>query len=219
MSTTSSAPQTNIEAVPTTVTQSVPVLESMDKTLADLDNFIKTYKELNDQVKASIKELSNIKTSFQKSRREVEKGLKKKSKSSKRVSDPTRPTGFKKPIPISLELAKFLKVDPGELMSRTAVTKSINSYIKDHNLQNPEAKREFDLKKSPEGKALEALLKPKADAGPVSYFNLQKWLAPHFPKEEKPNSAEDKSAQDKPAEVKTEQKTGGTPKRRPALKK
>ena len=211
MSTTSSAPQTNIEAVPTTVTQSVPVLESMDKTLADLDNFIKTYKELNDQVKASIKELSNIKTSFQKSRREVEKGLKKKSKSSKRVSDPTRPTGFKKPIPISLELAKFLKVDPAELMSRTAVTKSINSYIKDH---NPEAKREFDLKKSPEGKALEALLKPKADAGPVSYFNLQKWLAPHFPKEEKPNSA-----QDKPAEVKTEQKTGGTPKRRPALKK
>jgi len=167
----------------TITSQNIPALECMDKALADLDAFIKNFKELQEKVKTNVKELTAMRTAFQRSRRDVEKGLKKKSKSSKRISDPSRPTGFKKPIRISTELATFLKVDPAELMSRTAVTKSINSYIKEHNLQNPAAKREFDLTKSSQGKALAALLKPTGDV-PISYFNLQKWLAPHFPKDD-----------------------------------
>ena len=169
--------------IPATTAPGIPALDSIDKALESLDDFMKSHKAMVENGKQSLKELTAVKSSFAKARREVEKSLRKKSKVKSRISDPNKPTGFKKPIAISPELAKFLKVPVNDLMSRTDVTKAINAYIKQHNLQNPDAKREFILNKSAEGKALNSLLSPTGDQ-PVSYFNLQRWLAPHFPKAE-----------------------------------
>ena len=169
--------------IPATTAPGIPALDSIDKALEALEGFMKSHKAMVENGKQSLKELTAVKSSFTKARREVEKGLRKKSKVKSRISDPNKPTGFKKPIAISPELAKFLKVPQDELMSRTDVTKAINAYIKQHSLQNPQAKREFILNKSAEGKALNTLLSPSGDQ-PVSYFNLQRWLAPHFPKAE-----------------------------------
>lgn len=85
------------------------------------------------------------------------------------------PAGFIKPTLISDELAKFLGKPSGEMMPRTAVTKEITSYIKAHSLQDPANGRTI----LPDA-ALAKLLKIKKD-DTLTYFNLQRYMAPHFP--------------------------------------
>ena len=85
------------------------------------------------------------------------------------------PAGFIKPTLISDELAKFLGKPNGEMMPRTAVTKEITSYIKAHSLQDPSNGRTI----IPDA-ALSKLLKIKKD-DTLTYFNLQRYMAPHFP--------------------------------------
>jgi len=179
--TSTDTPATNQSSIDAAPVVSNPIVETIDKILKDYDDLATSWKGVLEVVKNNLKETTAIKNALVRVRRDVDKGLRKKSKTTRRIADPNRPTGFKKPIEISTELAKFLKVEPGTKMSRTDVTKAINIYIKEHDLQNPQAKREFDLNKSPAGKALFKLLNPTGEAA-VSYFNLQRWLAPHFPK-------------------------------------
>jgi chromatin remodeling complex protein RSC6 len=61
-------------------------------------------------------------------------------------------------------------------MARTVVTKEINTYIRNHNLQDKENGRKIN----PDTK-LAALLKLKK-SDELTYFNLQKYMSPHFAK-------------------------------------
>ena len=94
----------------------------------------------------------------------------------KRVRDPNAPpTGFQKPLNVSDELRKFLGIAEGELIARTEVTKAINAYCKEHSLQKEEDKRTI----KPD-KVLTKLLRiQKGDE--LTFFNLQKYLKPHYP--------------------------------------
>jgi chromatin remodeling complex protein RSC6 len=86
------------------------------------------------------------------------------------------PSGFVKPTKISKELAAFLGKEWGTEMARTQVTREINSYIRAHNLQDPKNGRRIlaDTK-------LRKLLKlTKEDE--LTYFNLQRYMSPHFAK-------------------------------------
>lgn len=93
----------------------------------------------------------------------------------KRVLDPNaEPSGFRKPVHLSLELADFIGVDADALVSRTTATRAVTDYIKGHALQDQPDKR--IIKPDPK---LQALLK----AGPdkvITYFNLQSFLKDHF---------------------------------------
>lgn len=91
-----------------------------------------------------------------------------------------KPTSFQTPKAISQQLCDFLGVPAGTQMARTDVTKAIGKYIKDHGLQNTENKRKFtpDSKLSKLFGPLQAKHKEKG----FEYFNLQTYLAPHFPK-------------------------------------
>jgi upstream activation factor subunit UAF30 len=61
-------------------------------------------------------------------------------------------------------------------MARTEVTREINKYIRSNSLQHPDNGRKI----LPD-KALGKLLKvSKADE--LTYFNLQKYMSPHFAK-------------------------------------
>jgi chromatin remodeling complex protein RSC6 len=84
------------------------------------------------------------------------------------------PSGFVKPAGISKELAKFLGVKDDTMMARTDVTKLITQYVKDHKLQDVNNGRKI----LPDTK-LKALLGVTA-ADEVTYFNLQKYMKPHF---------------------------------------
>lgn len=94
----------------------------------------------------------------------------------KRKSGNRAPSGFVKPTRISDELAKFLQKPSGTEMARTDVTREINTYIRSHNLQDKENGRKIN----PDSKLTSLLKLKKTDE--LTYFNLQKYMSPHFEK-------------------------------------
>ena len=107
--------------------------------------------------------------------REV-KAANKRSKKGRKSSGTRTPSGFVKPTQISKELATFLGKELGTEMARTEVTKEINAYIRANKLQDPKNGRIIlaDAK-------LSKLLSLKKD-DELTYFNLQKYMSPHFAK-------------------------------------
>ena len=95
-----------------------------------------------------------------------------------------QPSGFVKPAKITPELAKFLGKSPDTMMARTEVTKEINSYIREHKLQDPSNGRVI----VPDAK-LNGLLNV-AKGEQLTYFNLQRYMKVHFvPSAPKPATA------------------------------
>ena len=84
------------------------------------------------------------------------------------------PSGFVKPTLISKELSDFLGKTDGSEMARTEVTREINAYIRTNNLQDKENGRRIN----PDSK-LKSLLKLKKGEE-LTYFNLQRYMSPHF---------------------------------------
>jgi hypothetical protein len=88
---------------------------------------------------------------------------------------PERPlVGFLRPILISDELAEFLGKTAGTEMKRTDVSKMINSYIYSNGLQDSQNSRIIN----PDEKLRKLLGLTNEDE--LTYFNLQKYLKPHF---------------------------------------
>jgi chromatin remodeling complex protein RSC6 len=96
---------------------------------------------------------------------------------SRPISTDRRPSGFIQPRKISNELAKFLGKPVGTEMARTDVSRLINSYIRINNLQDPQNGRKIN----PDSK-LRNLLK-LGENDELTYFNLQKYMSPHFIKD------------------------------------
>jgi chromatin remodeling complex protein RSC6 len=119
--------------------------------------------------------------------RELKAAQKSSSKKKKRAGN-RAPSGFVKPTKISDELAKFLEKPTGTEMARTDVTREINKYIRSHNLQDVGNGRKIN----PDQK-LQTLLKLKK-TDELTYFNLQRYMSPHFQKSEKALAAASLSA-------------------------
>lgn len=91
---------------------------------------------------------------------------------------PRKPSGFAKPTYLSPDLCRFLNVDAGTELPRTEVTKRILEYVKENNLQNPEARRIILVDDK-----LKTLLNPTENED-VTYFSIQKLIKPHYVKPE-----------------------------------
>jgi chromatin remodeling complex protein RSC6 len=123
--------------------------------------------------------LSTLKSDFRQLEKKFAKQLKVSQKASaKRKNSAVNraPSGFVQPTLISDELASFLGKDKGSKMARTEVTREINAYIRTHNLQDKANGRRINADKS-----LSALLKLKS-GDELTYFNLQRYMSPHFAK-------------------------------------
>lgn len=93
----------------------------------------------------------------------------------KRENARKSPSGFAKPNKISDELCDFIGVPHGTEKSRTDITRYINSYVKEHNLNKPSNRRVI----LPDDK-LKAILNVK-DGEEVTFFILQRLISHHFP--------------------------------------
>ena len=100
----------------------------------------------------------------------------KQSSKRKRKAGARAPSGFVKPTRISDELATFLAKPAGTEMARTEVTRDINKYIREHNLQDKSNGRQIN----PDSKLASLLKVAKTDV--LTYFNLQRYMSPHFAK-------------------------------------
>lgn len=122
--------------------------------------------------------------------REALKSSKKKSRKAEVDVDPDAPkvvASINKPVVISNELCLFLGFPPDTEHSRNEVTTSINKYVKEHELQDPQNKRYIRLEGSPWADKLKTLLRNPDQ--PLTFFNIQRYLKPHYPM-----SAKDKKA-------------------------
>jgi len=126
--------------------------------------------------------ISALKTEYRALEKKWTRELKASQKQSikrKRKSGNRAPSGFVKPTLISDELAMFLEKPSGSEMARTEVTRDINKYIRTNNLQDKENGRKINPDKK-----LASLLKLKA-TDELTYFNLQRYMSPHFAKANK----------------------------------
>lgn len=123
--------------------------------------------------------LSALKTEFRQLEKRANRELKVANKASlrrRRKNGNRSPSGFVKPTLISDELASFLGKTSGTEMARTEVTREINAYIRQHNLQDKENGRKINPDSN-----LSKLLKLNG-SDELTYFNLQRYMSPHFAK-------------------------------------
>ena len=164
----------------TAVDDSLVVSETEVSLINQSDEFFKKLQELGVTI-SSLK--SEYRILEKKWSRELKVALKLNSKR-KRKSGNRAPSGFVKPTKISEELADFLGKEHGTEMARTAVTRDINAYIRSNQLQDKDNGRKIN----PDAK-LASLLKLK-NTDELTYFNLQKYMSPHFHKNVKVDSVD-----------------------------
>ena len=137
------------------------------------------FSAFSESIQTLTASLNKLKTDYKTLEKQVLKearGMDKVNAKRNKNKGTRAPSGFVKPASISKELAKFLGVPEDTQMARTDVTKMITSYVKEHNLQDKTNGRKI----VPDAK-LKALLKVKSGED-VTYFNLQKYMKPHFVK-------------------------------------
>jgi chromatin remodeling complex protein RSC6 len=174
----SSVDKVVVQDVSSSVVPSDEVVETSDLEATISAQSVEFMAKLN-QLSVIVSSLKNeYRTLEKKFNRELKVAQKANSKR-KRKSGNRAPSGFVKPTRISDELAKFLEKPTGTEMARTDVTREINKYIRAHNLQDKDNGRKIN----PDPKLSTLLKLKKTDE--LTYFNLQKFMSPHFQKNEK----------------------------------
>ena len=172
------APKAPEKVVAPPAPEKAPVAEAAPAvpTLAE------SFGELLGQLQALRSQLTSVTGQVRALQKRADRELKQAHKASKKRARRTgnrAPSGFVKPTKISSELANFLGKPKGTEMARTEVTREINKYIRANDLQDKSNGRVIlaDSK-------LRKLLKLKKD-DELTYFNLQRYMSPHFAKNTK----------------------------------
>ena len=150
----------------------VPVVQTEGSLQESFNGVVSLLGEMNGLLSKVKAELKVLEKQVSKEMKVLDKINQKKNKN----KGSRAPSGFVKPTKISDELATFLKKEKGSLMARTDVTKEMTAYIRENSLQDKSNGRKI----LPDAK-LKKLLKV-SDADELTYFNLQKFMSPHFEK-------------------------------------
>ena len=163
------APETTpaVQAAP--VAEAVPAVPTLSESFGELLGLLQALRSQLTSVTGQVRALQK------RADRELKNAHKASKKRQKRTGN-RAPSGFVKPTKISSELANFLGKPKGTEMARTEVTREINNYIRANKLQDKDNGRIIlaDTK-------LRKLLKLNKD-DELTYFNLQRYMSPHFAK-------------------------------------
>jgi upstream activation factor subunit UAF30 len=171
----SKAPKEDVVVAAPAVVESVDAAVTETSLVEQSNEFLAKLQQLSVLI-------SSLKTEYRalekKWTRDVKTAQKQSSKRKRRAGN-RAPSGFVKPTKISDELASFLGKDKGTEMARTDVTREINTYIRANKLQDQANGRKI----IPDSKLASLLKLKKTDE--LTYFNLQKYMSPHFAKANK----------------------------------
>lgn len=167
-----------------------PVVEEGETMKSRFEKLIKSKQDLIAELKREVQELRKMQRDHENALKEASKRQKKK-KAPRDDSVPRKPSGFASPVVVSDELYAFLSqfgVKKDDPIARTDVTRYITTYIKEHDLQNPEHRREI-VPDAALSKLFGPASEPKDPNDPSSpkvftYLKLQRYLSPHFPKKQ-----------------------------------
>jgi chromatin remodeling complex protein RSC6 len=139
---------------------------------------VKTFMALGAEILKDVRTLE--KTHARKLKDAQKAGQKKKRKS----VNPNQAGGFTKQIAISESFADFLGKEHGSTLSHIDATKEINAYIRANSLQNKDKALGGGRVILADAKLckLFGLSAEAAAGGALTYFNLQRYIAPHFKK-------------------------------------
>lgn len=170
------------KAAPTPVVEVAPAPEPVVEVAETTpDTYADKMSEFNSKLQQLGSIFTSLKSDFKTLQKSVERDIKaavKAATARKKRDMSDRPkSGFVKPTRITDELAKFLGKEVGTEMARTEVSKEINQYVVANGLRDKSNGR-IILPDAKLGKLLKA---GKGDE--VTYFNLQRYLKPHFIKE------------------------------------
>ena len=178
MTKTTKAPKT-----PKTTTEVVPEMKTdntvIQPTVTESNKLTEQFTDFMAKFQSLMTTASLLKSEFRALEKATNRELKAAQKANakkKRKNGNRSPSGFVKPTLISSELATFLGKPSGTEMARTEVTREINHYIRQHNLQDKENGRKINPDKQ-----LATLLKIQS-GDELTYFNLQRYMSPHFAK-------------------------------------
>ena len=153
--------------------ENVSVADRIGQLVAANEQFANTQREISTLLKKAVKLYSK------ESRELAVANARSHAKKAKREGDENRePCGIRAPTLISDSMCSFLGCPTGTRLPRTDVTKLVTDYIKKNDLQIQTNKRFF----APDAK-LGAILGPlqqKDKEMGYGYFNLQRYLSPHF---------------------------------------
>ena len=185
---TKTAPKKEVEKVTTPVVDEKAVTEEVNVVVAtdNASSVTANFSEFYARFQKLFSEFGHLRSELKTLEKRTMKELKVVNKlNNKRKKKPaTRaPSGFVKPTKISDELASFLGKPFGSEMARTDVTREINAYIRANNLQDKTNGRKINPDTS-----LAKLLKVGSD-DELTYFNLQRYMSPHFTKKAPVESA------------------------------
>lgn len=172
----SSAPVNVVTSSSSDAPASVAVASSSSDSSSAL---LSLYSDYSSKLQAAHATWNTLRSEFRLLERQTVRELKNAQKASqkkKRKTGNRAPSGFVKPTLISNELAGFLGKPEGSEMARTEVTREINKYIRTNNLQDKENGRKIN----PDKKLTSLLKLKKGDE--LTYFNLQRYMSPHFAK-------------------------------------
>lgn len=148
------------------------VLAEFDELVQSLETEITALRDSTDKNKG-VKFLKTVAKRVKTIQANTARVMKQKQPSTRKNNN----SGFLKPVKLSKEMSAFTGMPADGQHSRVDVTKYICGYIKDHNLQNPQDRRQIiaDAK-------LSKLLSydAKKDEKPLTYYRIQSLLKPHF---------------------------------------
>ena len=175
-----SAPAKTDAAPVVSTPTSAPVVTdaSSDAVVAEVSSLSTLFGEFGSKLQALSSGISSLRSDFRTLERHAAREMRaaQKANKRKRKSGNRAPSGFVKPTLISKELADFLGKPVGSESARTDVTREINAYIRTQSLQDKENGRKIN----PDTKLRSLLQLKKGEE--LTYFNLQKYMSPHFAK-------------------------------------
>lgn len=181
-----------VEAVPEKKAKKAPVTKTVapvvDEKVQGVDEKVTVKEEVvvadeENAINALVEKISALATLVKEVQASIKPVLKEHDRQrkiieriqKKRDNARNSPSGFAKPNKISDELCDFIGVPHGTEKSRTDITRYINAYVKEHNLNKPTNRRVI----LPDDK-LKAILKIN-EGEDVTFFILQRLISHHFP--------------------------------------